>query len=137
MKAGTDSPGKASGASRRRYAAEFKRQLVRMSLVPGASAAKIALKHQLNANLLFKWRRQYLREIAGAAAESVKLLPVTIHECTDKLGPPPVETAKNARSSRRTRSGTIEIELPEARIVVKGGVEIELLRSVVQMVRGR
>lgn len=137
MKAGTDSPRKASGASRRRYAAEFKRQLVRMSLVPGASAAKIALKHQLNANLLFKWRRLYLREISGAAAEPVKLLPVTVRECTDESGPPPVETAKSARWSRRTRSGTIEIELPEGRIQVKGGVEIELLRSVVQMVRGR
>jgi transposase len=137
MKAGTDSPRKASGASRRRYAAEFKRQLVRMSLVPGASAAKIALKHQLNANLLFKWRRQYLREISGPAAEPVKLLPVTVGECADASELPPVDVAKSVRSSRRSRPGTIEIELPEARIRVKGGVEIELLRSVVQMVRGR
>ena len=137
MKAGTDSPRKASGVSRRRYAAEFKRQLVRMSLVPGASAAKIALKHQLNANLLFKWRRLYLREIAGIATEPVKLLPVTVRECADESKPRPMETEKSARSSPRTRSGTIEIELPEGRIQVKGGVEIELLRLVVQMVRGR
>ena len=137
MKADKDSPRKASGASRRRYAAEFKRQLVRMSLVPGASAAKIALKHQLNANLLFKWRRLYLREIAGTAAEPMKLLPVTVREYADESGPAPVDTAKSARSSRRTRPGTIEIELPEGRIRVKGGVEIELLRLVVQMVRGR
>lgn len=137
MKAGTESPRKASGASRRRYAAEFKRQLVRMSLVPGASAAKIALKHQLNANLLFKWRRRYLREIGGAATEPVKLLPVTVREYADESGPAPVDTAKSVRSSRRARSGTIEIELPEGRIRVKGGVEIELLRAVVQMMRGR
>lgn len=137
MKAGTDSPRKALGASRRRYAAEFKRQLVRMSLMPGASAAKIALKHRLNANLLFKWRRLYLHEIAGTAAAPVKLLPVTVRECADESEPPPVETMKRARSSRRARSGTIEIELPEGRIRIKGGVEIELLRSVVQMVRGR
>jgi len=78
MKAGTDSLRKASGASRRRYAAEFKRQLVRMSLVPGASAAKIALKHQLNANLLFKWRRLYLREISGTATESSRGHPLAV-----------------------------------------------------------
>ncbi len=137
MKAGTDCPRKVSGTSRRRYAAEFKRQLVRMSLAPGASAAKIALKHQLNANLLFKWRRRYLREIGGTIAAPVKLLPVTVRECADESGPPPVEMAESARSSRRTRSGTIEIELPEGRIRIKRGVEIELLRSVLQMVRGR
>jgi len=67
----------------------------------------------------------------------MKLLPVTVRECADESGPAPVDTAKSARSSRRTRPGTIEIELPEGCIRVKGGVEIELLRLVVQMVRGR
>ena len=138
MKVGTDSRSKASRASRRRYPAEFKRRLVRMSLVPGASAAKIALKHQLNANLLFKWRRQYLREIAGAPASLVKLLPVTIREDAELPQAPAVEDVSSARSPRRTRrSGTIEIELPEARIRVTGAVDAELLRSVVQMVRER
>jgi transposase len=137
MKPGADSPRKTSVGTRRRYAAEFKRRLVRMSLVPGASAAKIALKHELNANLLFKWRRRYLREISGTAAEPVKLLPVTVRECTEVSEPPPVETVKNARSLRRSRSGAIEIELPQARIRVMGTVDSELLRTVVQMLRGR
>jgi transposase len=109
-----------------------------MSLVPGASAAKIALKHQLNTNLLFKWRRHYLREMAGTPATPVKLLPVTVRECTDVPQVPALETASSARSPKRTRcTGTIEIELLEARIRVKGSVDAELLRSVVQMVRGR
>ena len=138
MKPGTHSRKNASVATRRRYAAEFKRHLVRMSLAPGASAAKIALKHQLNANLLFKWRRLYLREISGAPAEPVKLLPVTIRECADVQGAPAIDSAKGSRPPSRARgAGTIEIELPEARIRVKGAVDAELLRSVVQMVRGR
>jgi len=109
-----------------------------MSLVPGASAAKIALKHQLNANLLFKWRRHYLREMAGVPAAPVRLLPVTVREDADVPPAPGLEAASSTGSPKRARrSGTIEIELPEARIRVKGTVEAELLRAVLQMVRGR
>jgi transposase len=136
VKSDKDSATKTAVVSRQRYSVEFKRRLVRMSLAPGASAAKIALKHQLNANLLFKWRRLYLREISGVPSEPVKLLPVTVRECADVSEPPPFEIAKNARSSHRTCSGTIDIELPAGHIRVKGAVDLELLRAVVQMVRG-
>lgn len=79
---------------------------------PRASAAKIALEHQINANLPFKWRRQYLREIAGAPAEPVKLLPVTVREYAEACGPPPIEAARNDRAPPGQRPGTIEVELP-------------------------
>ena len=50
-------------------------------MVPGASVAKIALDHLLNANLLFKWRCQQLRELAQAAPKpAAELLPVTVVE---------------------------------------------------------
>ena len=39
---------------RRKHGAAFKRELVARSLRPGASVAAIALKHGINANLLFK-----------------------------------------------------------------------------------
>ena len=43
--------------------------------------AKIALDHRLNANILFKWRRQQLRELAHAAPKpAAGLLPVTVVE---------------------------------------------------------
>ena len=57
-------------SKRRRYEAAFKRHLVELSLVPGASVAKIALDHRLNANILFKWRRQQLRELAQRSAQA-------------------------------------------------------------------
>lgn len=136
MKNDTDTPAKTPVARRQRYSAEFKRRLVRMSLEPGVSAAKIALQHQLNANLLFKWRRLYLREISAAASEPVNLLPVTVKESDGESKPPPAGTVAACRSSGRTRAGTIDIELPAGRIQVTGIVDIELLRSVVQMVRG-
>jgi transposase len=42
------------------FTVEFKRQIVEATLEPGASAALIAREHDVNANLLFNWRRQYL-----------------------------------------------------------------------------
>src|SRR4029450_6100096 len=69
----------ASKATKRgQYDAVFKRHLVQLSLAPGASVARIALDHRLNANILFKWRRQHLRELARSAPKpAAGLLPVT------------------------------------------------------------
>jgi transposase len=67
-------------AKRRRFSEEFRRGLVQKTLVPGASVAKIALEHRLNANLLFKWRRRYLRELARLRDDAPKLLPVKLQQ---------------------------------------------------------
>jgi transposase len=40
-------------------AVEFKRRIAAAACAPGISVAKLALEHGVNANLLFKWRRQY------------------------------------------------------------------------------
>ena len=66
--------------SRHRFSEDFRRGLVQKTLVRGASVAKIALEHGLTANLLFKWRRLYLRELAGASDHPPKMLPVTIEQ---------------------------------------------------------
>ena len=42
---------------RRRYTKDFKRRVVAETLEPGASVASVALRHGLNANVLFNWRR--------------------------------------------------------------------------------
>ena len=47
--------------ARRRHAAAFKRELVERSLQPGASVSGIALDNGINANVLFRWRREHLR----------------------------------------------------------------------------
>jgi transposase len=41
------------------HAVEFKRRLAIAACEPGVSVARLALEHRINANLLFKWRRQY------------------------------------------------------------------------------
>jgi transposase len=47
--------------TRREHSDDFKRELVERSLQPDASVSAIALEAGINANLLFAWRRQFLR----------------------------------------------------------------------------
>ena len=64
---------------RRRYSVEFKRALVEESFLPGASAAKIALQHRLNANILHTWRWQYRSGALGPITKkSPSLIPVNV-----------------------------------------------------------
>lgn len=59
----------------RAYPAEFKARLVAEAERPGASVAKVALAHGLNANMLHTWRRE-MRGTAtatGVRAEFVAL----------------------------------------------------------------
>ena len=51
--------------TRRKHSAAFKAKLLRLCEQPGASVAAIALEHGVNANLVFKWRRNRLRSGAG------------------------------------------------------------------------
>lgn len=44
--------------TRRRYGAELKQQILTQCAEPGASVARIALSHGINANVVHKWRRQ-------------------------------------------------------------------------------
>jgi transposase-like protein len=44
---------------RRRHSVEEKRRVVEETLEPGASVARAARSHGVNANQVFAWRRQY------------------------------------------------------------------------------
>jgi transposase len=54
--------------------------MVEESFQPGASVARVARAHGVNANQVFGWRRLYQRGRLGTntrAAQAVELLPVT------------------------------------------------------------
>ena len=42
------------------YPLSFKLKVAVAACEPGISVSKLALSHQLNANMVFKWRREYL-----------------------------------------------------------------------------
>jgi transposase len=68
------------GERRRRFwSSDVKRRMVAESLEPGASVSKVAQRYDVNANLLFTWRRQEAGAAAATSdADPVKLLPVTV-----------------------------------------------------------
>ena len=70
--------GKGEIKRRRRFSEEFKRQVVAETLSGENSVAGVALRHGLNNNLVFTWRRRQLRALSGVTAMPAKLLPVTI-----------------------------------------------------------
>jgi transposase len=115
----------------------FKRKLVELSLAPGTSVAAIALEHGINANLLFGWRKAYLKSQADTPANHkgrpvpATLLPVEVIAPAN-LGAPP--TAPLNRSANPP--GSIEIEVAGARVRVRGSVDEASLRSVLAALRG-
>ena len=58
---------------RQHYNPASKRHLVELTLVPGASVARIALDHRINANIVFRWRRQYLHELGPRGVIEIEL----------------------------------------------------------------
>src|SRR5438094_7964871 len=64
---------------RRRRAVEEKRRIVEETLEAGASVARVARRHAVNANQVFYWRKKY-REGRLGKRQSSKLLPVTLSD---------------------------------------------------------
>lgn len=79
----------ASGSTRRRMRTTAeKRRIVEESLQPGVSVAATARKYELNANVLFGWRRLHRQGLLESCREPVvKLLPVDIVTETNEARP--------------------------------------------------
>jgi len=63
---------------RRHRSAEEKRRIVEKTLVKGASVARVAREHGVNANQLFSWRLLYKKGRLGSRA--TKLLPAAVED---------------------------------------------------------
>ena len=117
---------------RRHYAASFKRELVERSLQPGASVSGIALENGINANVLFRWRREQLRATASVQHENTEqavLLPV-------KLAAAVTPTRQEAATPRSPmHPGVIEIDIGAARVRLRGAVDEANVRCVLQALR--
>lgn len=60
----------------------FKRQVVEATLQPGASVSLIAREHDVNANLVFRWRHQDQEGAFGPVNQSATFLPVQMIEAS-------------------------------------------------------
>lgn len=119
---------------RRQHERAFKEELVRQSVAPGASVSAIALRNGINANMLFKWRREHLRVAGRRAAPSV-LLPVEVAaQAAVGTLPAPIMPATPVPKPA-LRSGVIELEIAGVQLRVRGQVDEASLCSVLRALR--
>ena len=120
-----------SPRTRRLHDRAFKDDVVAQSLVPGASVSAIAMKGGINANLLFKWRREHVRAKGAVAPAGATLLPVCVIPDVAVLpSPPPIATV-----NRGPRPGVIELEIAGAQLRLRGTVDEVMLSSVLRALR--
>src|SRR5271157_1718912 len=97
---------------RRHRSPELKRQIVEETLAPGASVARVARAHGVNANQLFGWRRQYRQGLLESGKRGMPgLLAVRVAEAGAHASDAPI---------RRTPSGMIQVELPKGQLRLTG-----------------
>lgn len=107
------------GRLRRYWGAADKRRIVAETLVPGASVSAVARRHDVNANLVFKWLRD--DRFAAGAVEPARLVPVEL-------------TAEPVAVRSDERDGRIEIRVRGGhRVVVSGSFDPD---AVARLVRG-
>ena len=124
-----------SGPSRRQHDRAFKSELVRQSLEPGASVAAIALRNGVNANLLFKWRREHLRT-SRAAVPAAVLLPVCVTPATEVAATSSaIASTSTVPPTRGSHASVIELEIAGARLRLRGAVDEAMLGSVLRALR--
>jgi transposase len=120
-----DDCGAAPGRRRRSWSLDEKRRIVDETLEDDTSLAEVARRHDLNANQLFTWRRQFGVEAAGPK-DVAPILPVTIALETAVEEPDPGSSSQ------------IEIVLADGdRILVWSDVETAALMRVLKALSRR
>jgi transposase-like protein len=102
-----------------------KRGIVEEMLEPGATVARVAQRHIVNANQVFHWRRLCRKGLlAEKNTGAPRLLPVTV---SDVLRNEEVPALRDCQ--RGVPSGMIQVEFPKGHLRVTGRVDSEALRT--------
>ena len=118
------------------YPVEFKRRLAAAACEAGVSVSKLAMANAVNANMVFKWRRELRAGLFDDAPAAVaKLLPVV-------LAAAPVEVGLNAATAPRspwpspgTAVAMVEIVIADAVVRVHGSADAVMLATIFQSLR--
>ncbi|HJV96363.1 MAG TPA: transposase [Albitalea sp.] len=117
----SDRPASGTG-SRRRYSAELQAQVMAECDAPGASVAKVAMSHGINANVVHRWR-QLAREARPAlATASGEFVPVSLPAM------PPPTNACDIQIQLRRGATAMTITWPVSAAADFGAWMRELLR---------
>jgi transposase len=100
----------------------------------GASVARVARAHGINANQVFGWRRLYLGGRLGEPKPGIQLLPVRVSEGKSaRVGVEPVATGLTAVVP--AQAGMIHIELGQVQVRIEGSVDPALVRVLLECLR--
>ena len=121
---GTALPGRKRRVFRR---VEEKLRIVKLTLEPGASVASIALTNGVNANQVFRWKRQYERgELRPRRSKSGSAL-VTVTIAREPEAP------KLAETPTLPSVGSVTIEFPgRALLSIEGAADPAVIRAVLE-----
>ena len=70
---------------RRRYSVEFKKEAARLLIIDGVSAPEVSMKLGVNANLLYRWKAEHLKELEGAKESAGGSSPAEMAAEIDRL----------------------------------------------------
>lgn len=122
-------------AKRQYRSFQEKRQIVEETLAEGASVARIARAHGINANQVFGWRKLYVAGRLGGASRAIKLLPVQVSDSSPPLATTRSQECSGSVDFAKSTSGTIHIELRHAQVRIEGSADPALLRVLLECLR--
>ena len=105
-----------------------------LALEPGASVARVAQAAGVNANQVFKWRREYRNgQLVEAGESATSLLPVVVSATSFEAG---VALSAPVCPEPAAPTGAIHIEFPgRATVSVENGADGSLLRTILESLR--
>ena len=112
---------------RRFWSEDEKRRIVAQTCAPGVSVSQVGRRYDVNANLIFKWRRDPRYRPAGDGEDAPSFLPVEVI-------PEPLSLPSTASAAS---DGRIEIALRSGhRVSASGSFDVDALCRVVRALAG-
>ncbi|MDE0039125.1 MAG: transposase [Gammaproteobacteria bacterium] len=110
--------------TRRFWSKDEKRRIVAQTYAPGVSVSQVGRRYDVNANLIFKWRRDPRYRPMDDGEDAPSFLPVEV-------------VAEPASAPHSTSNGRIEIALPSGhRVSASGSFDVDALCRVVRALGG-
>ncbi|WP_268823454.1 IS66-like element accessory protein TnpA [Paraburkholderia tropica] len=111
------------------YSLEFKQQVVQETLEPGTSVSVVARRHDMNANVVFEWKRLYREDklklpgIEATPTSSAELLPINVIDLPVPMPRPAQPVANESPSTAANAPPSvceIEVEIGKRRVRIRG-----------------
>ena len=122
---------------RRSWPTAEKRRIVAETLVPGASVSVVARRHDVNANQVFKWRRELAADDRAALpVPACEFVPLGVFAEVEGKARAAAQGDDARSDAPAARSGLIEIDLVSgSRLRVDASVDERALGRVLRALR--